>query len=366
MNDHLIGLRLEALRKKRDLTQADVAAILGVNDRQIVSNIETGIRKVKADELVRLVEGLGVPLDYFTDPFRLEGEGSFSWRRQGAVKAQILTDYEANAGRWIAAYRALRPRASEPLMRLRLPLEKWSTVAQAAEVGERFAREYALGDVPAANLPKVMEKKLDVLALAVDAPRGVSGAACRLAGLDAVLINRREVPGRRHFDLAHELFHLLTWDAMPPEPVEDADASKGHVEKLADAFASAVLMPKASIEGEWRDSGSMAALAVKINARADALQVTSQALKWRLASTQLLPQATVRAIPDELLRHNGRLESNLEWMPPLFSHGFMSAVGDAIEKGTLSARRVARLLDTGIEELGELFLAHALPSPVAV
>jgi hypothetical protein len=40
-----------------------------------------------------------------------------------------------------------------------------------------------------------------ILVLMVDPIDGVSGAACRLPELDVVLINRREVPGRRHFDL---------------------------------------------------------------------------------------------------------------------------------------------------------------------
>ena len=42
-----------------------------------------------------------------------------------------------------------------------------------------------------------------------------------------MLIARHEVAGRRHFDLAHELFHLLTWDAMPPEYLEEARETGG-------------------------------------------------------------------------------------------------------------------------------------------
>ena len=88
--------------------------------------------------------------------------------------------------------------------------------------GERFAAEFGLGDVPATRLSQSMERQLDILVLMVDAERDISGAACRLPEMDAVLIARREVAGRRHFDLAHELFHILTWDAMPPEHSEAA------------------------------------------------------------------------------------------------------------------------------------------------
>ena len=72
-----------------------------------------------------------------------------------------------------------------------------------------------------------MERELGILVVMVDSERGISGAACRLPELDAVLIARHEVAGRRHFDLAHELFHILTWDAMPPEHFEEAGETGG-------------------------------------------------------------------------------------------------------------------------------------------
>lgn len=76
--------------------------------------------------------------------------------------------------------------------------------------GERFVAEFNLGEVPALRLIEVMEREFGVLVLMVDADDGISGAACRLPELDAVLIARHESPGRRHFDLAHQLFHILT------------------------------------------------------------------------------------------------------------------------------------------------------------
>ena len=52
------------------------------------------------------------------------------------------------------------------------------------------------------------------------------------------------MPGWRNFDLAHELFHILTWDAMPPEHVEDASdmggnrVEHGELDALARATAA--------------------------------------------------------------------------------------------------------------------------------
>ncbi|HEX4078867.1 MAG TPA: hypothetical protein VHX61_08350 [Rhizomicrobium sp.] len=117
-----------------------------------------------------------------------------------------------------------------PLLRHTLGLTKQHSFEDAMSAGERFAIEFELGDVPALRLADAMEQKLGILVLMVDALGGVSGAACRLPDLDAVLVNRYESPGRRHFDLAHELFHILTWKAMPPGHSEDAtEFSKNRV-----------------------------------------------------------------------------------------------------------------------------------------
>ena len=89
----------------------------------------------------------------------------------------------------------------------------------------------------------------------VDAYQGISGAACRLPELDGVLIARGEVAGRLNFAMAHELFHLLTWEAMPPEHVEDArDFGGNRVERFANGFAAAVPMPRATVDafGDWQ------------------------------------------------------------------------------------------------------------------
>src|SRR3972149_6675823 len=65
--------------------------------------------------------------------------------------------------------------------------------------------------------------------------------------------------GRRHFDLAHECFHVLTWESMPPERTEAVEgrySGKGRhkrIEQLADNFAGALLMPKSLVNDRWQE-----------------------------------------------------------------------------------------------------------------
>ena len=153
-----------------------------------------------AAELVVAVEKLGVELSYFTDRFRLDGEGRFSWRQSG-VAPDRLRAYEQTAGRWIGAYRSLAADIGQetPLMRRALSLTKASSFEDAMAAGERLARELDLGLVPALGLASAMEAELGILVLVVDAQEGISGAGCRVPELDAVLIARGEVAGRRYF-----------------------------------------------------------------------------------------------------------------------------------------------------------------------
>jgi len=365
MATQLIGGRIKALREERKLSQNELARLFGFKDRQTVSAIETGERRVTAEELMLAVEKLGAPLDYFTDPFLLVGEGRFSWRQNGLDPVRLNT-YERNAGQWISAFRAIAPQVGRatPLLRRSLGLTRQSRFEDAMEAGERFVAEFKLGEAPSLRLADVMESELGILVLMVDAFEGISGAACRLPELDVVLINRHEVVGRRHFDLAHELFHILTWDAMPPEHSEEAQETGGNrVEQLANNFASAVLMPTGTLErfGDWASLGEDKLIA-KLNSVADDLQVTASALKWRLVALDQLKPAKARAIPEAALRNNGH--DTADTIPPaLFSKPFMEVICLAIDEGRVSTRRAAGLLDLAIEDVADLFATYGIEHP---
>lgn len=60
-----------------------------------------------------------------------------------------------------------------------------------------------------------------------------------------ILVNSRSSRGRQHFTVAHELYHLYI-DENPRPHINRKDVKKDRSETMADAFASALLMP---IEG---------------------------------------------------------------------------------------------------------------------
>jgi Zn-dependent peptidase ImmA (M78 family)/transcriptional regulator with XRE-family HTH domain len=361
-----IGARIKVLREQRKLSQETLAEQFGFKDRQTLSAIEIGERKVAADELLRAAQIFGVPLDYFTDPFLLAGEGQFSWRQTG-VDGDKLRGYEEAAGRFIAAFRTLAQQTGHqpPLIRPALSLSKQSSYNDAIAAGERFAAEFRLGDVPARRLAQAMAEELGILVLMVNPIEGVSGAACQLPELDVVLINRNEVAGRRHFDLAHELFHILTWEKMPPEHIEEVmSIRKSRVEQLADNFASALLMPATVLDrfGDWAGLTEKV-LTDRLNEVADELLVTSQALRWRLVGVGRLSRAQSDSIVDDGLRNNGKAKPGKPEAPPLFSKSFVQIVATSLDEGKTSMRRIASILDITIDDFAELFASHGVEAP---
>src|SRR6266498_652638 len=114
----LITRRLKAARDRAGLTQAQLSEKLGFKDRQTLAAIEAGQRKLSSEELVRAMQVFGVDLEYFTDGFRLVGEGSFSWRAKNAAPG-LLDEFESRAGRWIATYRRLGEGKTSPRARFR-------------------------------------------------------------------------------------------------------------------------------------------------------------------------------------------------------------------------------------------------------
>jgi Zn-dependent peptidase ImmA (M78 family)/DNA-binding XRE family transcriptional regulator len=355
-----IARRLKALREEREMTQEALAGHMGFGSRQTLAKIEAGERALSAEELVRAASGLQVDPEVLMDPYRLTGEGRFSFRTDHPETD--VASFEDQAGRWVATYRILRDRAGVPssYMSARLDLHERSSFEAAEQASEELRRTWNLGDVPSEALEAAIERELGARVLHFDEPTEISGAAINLPGLHVILVNRHEIPGRRSFDLAHELFHVLTWDAMPPDPVEarEPPPTRGkRPEQLANCFASALLTPGPVVLRRWSERAATD-LHDWLNHTAHALGVTSDALRWRLVSLGALSKRDADALNPVRLRRNGGIEDAPP--PPVFNREFMELVYNAVENGDLSLRRASRLLGLSLSAMGAAFRSWGL------
>ena len=351
------------------MTQQALSLAMGFADRQTLSAIENGERRVQSAELVRFSDVLERPIDWFIDPFVIAGEAQFSWRVAKDVSDEALDAYEAKIGQWVGLLRHLRRALLGPSRALSqyLPLPVNPTFEDAWQWGEKVVAELDLGQIPAERLVERVESGLGIPVLFVDALVGtgsneISGAMCRLPDLGVIVINRRESPVRRHFDLAHELFHALTWDAKPPERREDPDAKairrSNRTEALADNFAAAVLMPTASLTAlldpaRLDDVDHLAGVAQQ-------LQVSTQALAWRLYNIKMIDKPTCAAL---CKLRTPRLQGPV---PQRLSPSYVALLHDGIARGHVAARKAAKALSMTLEELAGLLREHDKSVPFAV
>jgi len=341
--------RITVARGKSKLSQAELAKRLGFKDRQTLTAIEAGQRRVSAEELVILAEATGHDLDFFTDPYRLVGEGAFSYRAADIVEDD-LNIFEERVGNWLALWRQLGESRGESasLLRPRLVINDSSTFEEAQAAGEAVGRELRLGYIPAGNLVAALERDFNLLVLKADMPKGVSGAAVQLATGDAILINRAEPPGRKNFDLSHELFHVLTWDALPPERVDRMNPTgykQKRTEQLADNFAGALLMPTTELKPRWEKLMTQSSLKNTLASLAEHFQVSVPAVGWRVVALGWLKA-------DELASTVARspFKSPQAVHSPLFSQRYIERMAWGIDQGEISVKRLLGLLQMGLDD----------------
>ncbi len=356
----IIGRRIQLAREECGLSQADLASRLAIASHQSISELEKGNRRLQPQELVKLAEVLDKDTDYFVDPFSLVGEAQYSWRRSRGTEDG--TEFEARADRLVGLLRWLRLQDEEALEPLKstLRLSECSTFDDAERTGERLADTLKLGPVPADRLLEKVQSELDVPVLYVDMnDRSISGATVHLGDFSCILINRAESLGRRNFDLAHEVFHALTWDAMRPELFEintlgeHGTGKKARIEQLADKFASALLMPRKLLEVKFRraESGNVE----QLRALATYFGVSTPALAFRLLALQWIDRRTC----DELKAKPAE-EASKE-PPKLFSARFAELLALAFHDGRLSPRKAAKLLGLNLASLDAMLEQWGTP-----
>ena len=358
--DAMVGQRIRLAREQESLTQQALADRLQFKDRQTLAQIETGSRKVTLEELNSIVAVLGKPYDYFTDPYLIVGKSLFNWRAANEDEAAVA---EHAARPLLACYKRCRGILGEstyPFAQV-LNIARTSPYSVAADLGDNVASVWQLGATPAAELPKVVEDKLHLLLLYMDLPGGVSGGACRLTEFSTVIVNRGHAKCRRAFTLAHELFHLLTWDAMTPEQRESPDYTFGmkspHIERLADNFAAGLLMPRNSLEPRWKafQGGDIHAW---LTTTAAEYEVSTTALFWRLVNSRLMSQRQAEKVDRNRLGERAAPQREDAAKPKLYSRAFAEKLHAAIDKGFISVRKTAELLQCNIEDVGSLFDAY--------
>lgn len=332
-----LGVRIAEARDLAGMTQADLAAVSDMG-RTVIAKIEAGSRKLGAVELVRLAEALRRPVDWF---FSESPPAVVSRRADPKIRGgSALLDARLD---WIARDIAYLYQSGELPRYERFALPPPESVNDAASAASELRRRFAGPAGPLHQLQSLAEQ-VGLFAFSLDLGSD-GGDAAYVAVEDAgvAVINGQMDPGRRRFNLAHELGHHVFQDAYAPEiglsPQDDT-------ERMINAFAIHLLLPlgdASSLVEEFSPDVRLAAVAAGVRYR----------LSWTAVCAQLRNAGLVDAgaYEDLAAQPPSRVdfvELGERWQPELEAPAVPPKYGrrvlSAYRRRKLTAERAVELL----------------------
>jgi len=350
-----LGQRLQHARKKRGLTQADAAEILGVA-RTTVTAIEKGERRLEARELIKLANAFGRPVSDFVaerpniEPLEVQFRAAI---RRSDEDEQKITRVIEGWEELCRDYLELEQIVGAPLAKNYPPeyqAEKIRVDAAAESIALRERSRLGLGDGPVPLLRDMLEQEVGLRIFYLEMPAKFSEMYAfdeQVGGCLAINVNHPEE--RRRWSLAHGYLHFLAHRQMAIFHYSGQYQRVPESERLADAFAMYFLMPTSGIVKRFsahKASGKFTP--ADLCTLAHYYGVAVEALVHRLESLDLLPAGTW-----EKLMHRGfrvrkaQAELGLSELPqradsvPLH---YQHLAIEALDQGLITEGRFARFL----------------------
>lgn len=355
----LLGNRIRDARIRLSFTQQRLAKEAGFSSSQIISQIEKGERDVKAWELFNIAEALRVETSHLLKEAP-EVIASVVWRKAPAKDRQLI---EAEFLQRCNQY-ALLERLCDVVIKHRLPTRNVDLSSmsydQAESYGKQIREQMKLGNRPASCLSGVLEEGFGIKIWYANS--GIEGSAASTKGPFglAILINSTEAPWRRNYSFAHELFHLLTWDSVDLSSIVDGEFAD-FIERLAEAFASSILLPEEEIiQAIYAHIKEDKLTYIDLIETAREFDVSTTALLWRLRHLDILDEEEVlELLGDTSFKELDRDVRIGSWLqPPQIPERFVRLAFIAYQMGRLSRARLAEFLNISLIDLTDRLLEY--------
>ncbi|MFT7776013.1 helix-turn-helix domain-containing protein [Roseateles sp.] len=227
--------RLTLARKRRGLTMTKLAAQVGLELRSI-SAYEKGEFKPEAERLAAIAGVLRFPEAFFFGDDLDEPTPDVASFRSLSKMTAGQRDTALGAGAMALLFNDWME------VRFDLPqaeLPDLSREASPEAAAQELRRAWGIGELPIKNMIHLLEAKgVRVFSLALDAAE-VDAFSMWRQSTPYVFLNTKKSAEHGRFDAAHELGHLVLHRHGSPQGRA--------AEQEANAFASALLMPRASV-----------------------------------------------------------------------------------------------------------------------
>jgi Zn-dependent peptidase ImmA (M78 family)/transcriptional regulator with XRE-family HTH domain len=344
--------KLKEARVGLKLSQSAVAAETGIGGSSL-SEFENGKREPRMNQLQSLARVYRQPLTFFFEE-ETPPRDAVLWRERPSQNAEAIEhDFLELCRRYSDLERWCGDVLSPDLPDITQGQDGFS-FQRAAEVARKVGKELGLGDRPSFSLLQMLEDKCGIKIFHQDIDPTGTAASVRSGRYGwAVLLNSRSSQARRNFDLAHELFHLLTWEVFGHNTDEGPSESSLEEEKYANAFASHLLMPEDEVRSavERRRQGGKLPLAAVVEI-ARQFQVSVEAMAWRIHSLYRLDQKKTEQAVAGLkgMRSQEQALSGQREEPSALPQRYQDLALRALMQGQISVGRFAEYTGVSVQE----------------
>jgi Zn-dependent peptidase ImmA (M78 family)/DNA-binding XRE family transcriptional regulator len=307
-----VGERLREAREARGLTALALSELIGVS-RQAVSQYENGPETPSPVVLRRIADVLRLPVHFFLQPADAGTDGLIFYRSMAAatkssrVRAESRFKWTRRIVRYIRVFANL-PQVNYPQLDVPAdPLEIKPLHIEEAATAAR--RHWKLGDGPISNIVLLLENNGTVIVrhdLAAETLDAFSMWSVEEKTPYIVLNSEKGVAVRSHFDVSHELGHLLLHRRIPAGCLTRSELFEV-VEQQAHAFARAFLLPEKTFVADMVSPTLDAFRALKSK-----WKVSIQGMIFRARELGLLSAEQERRIWPNLSRRGWRTSEPLD------------------------------------------------------
>ncbi len=372
VDDVTIGARLQAARRALGLTQTQAGDRMDMVT-STVSAIEAGKRAVTGAELYRFAQIYQRPIAYFLETDHPGSAPGFQYLFRAAAEKILDRASLVKLEQLAEDYLSLEEIVGVPTLPMPPDYSTFGlrTEQDAETLAEMERSRLGLGDAPVTGLMDLLDETVGIrtFLLPVDSQNWSSVVVRDRTGRPCIAVNSKEESYRRNFDLAHEYGHALVH--LPredgPQARIDMETDGGRVnaqERFADAFASALLMPRRAVlaqlerllrasSGQFTDF-DLAHLAMHFG-------VSGQALSARLVTLRKLPREVHRSYWKQrkfktlaqMLGYDVEEEESFWRAPVVLPTRFRYLAMKAYEGEQISLAKLAELLREDYFELRE-------------
>lgn len=300
IDNEKLGKRLRIARERVGLTQAKVAAEVGMGRTTLLS-IEKGDRNVKPKELLMLSKVLKASVNSLLsdksaliEPFNVQFRASLNKNRREEEKiSEIIIKWQ----KLCQSYLELEHITSSPLQKEypeQYPTESLPYDLLAENIAVKERRRLGLGNGPIIRIRDILEHSVGLRIFYLNIPSNISEIYAYEKNIGGCLsININHPVERQRWSLAHGYLHFLCHREKLIYHFDNQYKRIPESEKLAESFSKHFLMPKNSVISTFSKIKQKGKFTVTdLLTIGDMYGVGVETISLRLEELKLLPTGT--------------------------------------------------------------------------